>query len=94
MAVYGISKEGVSALKQLAADMGTLNSDIQECGKTLKGQVSALGEGLGIYEEQILDLIADVNQTQEKGRESVEQLTAKVKKMADEVDAMVQAGLA
>ncbi len=94
MAVYGISKEGANALKQLAKDMSTLNSDIQECGKKLTGQVSALGDGLGIYEEQILELVAGVNQAQEKGRESVEQLTAKVKKMADDVDAMVQAGLA
>lgn len=94
MAVYGISKEGANALKQLAQDMGTLNSDIQECGKKLTGQVSALSDGLGIYEAQILELVAGVNQAQEKGRESVEQLTARVKKMADDVDAMVQAGLA
>ena len=30
MAVYGISKEGADALKQLATDMSTLNNDIQE----------------------------------------------------------------
>lgn len=94
MAVYGISKEGANALKQLAKDMSTLNNDIQECGKKLTAQVGALGEGLGIYEDRILDLVVGINQAQEKGRESVEQLTAKVKKMADDVDAMVQAGLA
>ena len=35
MAVYGISKEGADALKQLATDMSTLNNDIQECGQKL-----------------------------------------------------------
>ena len=57
MAVYGISKEGADALKQLATDMSTLNNDIQECGQKLTAKVSGLGEGLGIYEEQILELI-------------------------------------
>ena len=94
MAVYGTSKEGADALKQLATDMSTLNNDIQECGQKLTAKVSGLGEGLGIYEEQILELIAGVNQTQEKGRESVEMLTTKVKKMAADVEAMVSAGLA
>ena len=50
MAVYGISKEGADALKQLATDMGNLNNDIQECGKKLTTKISGLGEGLGIYE--------------------------------------------
>lgn len=94
MAVYGISKEGADALKQLATDMSTLNNDIQECGKKLTTKISGLGEGLGIYEEQILELVSGVNQTQEKGRESVELLTTKVKKMAADVEAMVCAGLA
>lgn len=74
--------------------MSTLNNDIQECGKKLTTKISGLGEGLGIYEEQILELVAGVNQTQEKGRESVELLTNKVKKMAADVEAMVSAGLA
>ena len=86
MAVYGISKEGADALKQLATDMSTLNNDIQECGKKLTTKISGLGEGLGIYESQILEFIAGVNQTQEKGRESVELLTT-------DVEAMVSAGL-
>lgn len=93
MAVYGISREGASALKQLANDMRTLNSDIQECGQTLRGKVSGLSDGLGIYESQILDLVDGVNQAQEKGRESVELLTTKVDKMAQDVETMVQAGL-
>lgn len=94
MAVYGISKEGADALKQLATDMGNLNNDIQECGKKLTTKISGLGEGLGLYESKILELVSSVNQTQEKGRESVELLTTKIKKMAADVEAMVSAGFA
>ena len=94
MAVYGISREGADALKQLATDMGNLNNDIQECGRKLTTKINGLGEGLGIYETQIIELVAGVNQTQEKGRESVELLTTKVKKMAADVEVMVNAGLA
>ena len=94
MAVYGISKEGADALKQLATDMGNLNNDIQECGKKLTNKISGLGEGLGLYESKILELVSSVNQTQEKGRESVELLTTKIKKMAADVEAMVSVGFA
>lgn len=94
MAVYGISKEGADNLKQLATDLSTLNNDIQECGQKLTTKISGLGRDLGIYEEQILDLVAGINRTQEKGRDSVELLTAKVQKMAAMVESMVSAGLA
>ena len=93
MAKYGISKEGADSLKQLATDMSTLNNDIQECGRRLTSKVSGLGEGLGLYEDQILDLVANINRTQEKGRESVELLANKVKKMASDVETLVSAGL-
>lgn len=92
MAAYGISKEGADALKQLATDMGNLNNDIQECGKKLTTKISGLGESLGLYESKILELVSSVNQTQEKGRESVELLTTKIKKMAADVEAMVSVG--
>ena len=68
MAVYGISKEGANALKQLATDMSNLNNDIQECGKKLTAKIGGLGEGLGIYESQILELVAGVNQSRQLGQ--------------------------
>ncbi len=94
MAKYGISKEGVEALKQLATDMGTLNDDIQECGTKLTTKVSGIGENLGIYEDAILELVAEVNRAQEKGRDSVELLTTKINKMATDIEALVSAGFA
>ena len=93
MAKYGINKEGVEALNQLANDLGNINNDIDDDGKKLKNTVSSLGDNLGIYEEQILELIENVNATQQKGRESIQQLSAKVKKMASDAEALVSAGL-
>lgn len=93
MAKYGIDNEGVQALNQLASDMSSLNDDIEKAGKTLKSTVSGYGDGLGIYEEQINELVDSVNAAQESGRESVEQLAVSIKKLAQNVQDLVSAGL-
>ena len=59
----------------------------------MKSTVSGLSDNLGIYEEQIIELIDKVNTEQQKGRDSIQQLSAKVKKMADDADALVNMGL-
>lgn len=66
MAKYGINKEGVASLNQLANDLGTINKDIEDDGKKLKSTVSGLSDNLGIYEEQIIELIDKVNTEQQK----------------------------
>ena len=93
MAKYGINKEGVASLNQLANDLGTINKDIEDDGKRLKTTISGLSDNLGIYDEQINELIDNVNAEQQKGRDSIQQLSAKVKKMADDADALVNMGL-
>lgn len=93
MAKYGISSEGVTSLNQLAQDMSTINNDIEESGRSLKSKISGIGDGLGVYEDEILDIVSDVNNAQEKGRESVELLTQKVKSLANEVQGLVNMGL-
>ena len=70
MAKFGINKEGVAALRQLEKDLKSINTEIETSGKTLKAAVSGIGEGLGIYEEKILELVDSVNNTQRTGRES------------------------
>ena len=93
MAKYGINPEGVESLRQLATDMSTINDDIEENGRTLKAAVSGISDGLGIYEDEILDLVTNVNSSQEKGRESVNQLTQKVESLATEIEGLVSMGL-
>lgn len=93
MAKYGINKEGVEALNQLANDLSSVNNDIEDDGNKLKSTISGLGDDLGIYEDQINELIEKVNAEQQKGRDSIQQLSGKVKKMASDAEALVNAGL-
>ncbi len=93
MVKYGISQEGVDALNQLASDIGAINGDIEGSGQTLADAIDALGSDLGVYEDEIIDLVASVNATQEKGRESAEHLSNKVSEMAANVEELVNSGL-
>jgi hypothetical protein len=93
MAKFGINKEGVAALRQLEKDLKSINTEIETSGKTLKAAVSGIGEGLGIYEEKILELVDSVNNTQRTGRESVEQLTGKISDKITDIEELISAGL-
>ena len=93
MTRYGVSKEGVESLNQLASDLDSLNGEIHDAGRRLRSQVFSVEEGLGIFDRQILNIIAKVDATQEVGNEAVEQLSANVKKLASEVEALVSTGL-
>ena len=93
MAKFGINKEGVAALRQLEKDLKSINTEIETSGKTLKAAVSGIGEGLGIYEEKILELVDSVNNTQRTGRESVEQLTGKISDKISDIEELIRAGL-
>ena len=93
MAKYGISQEGVDALNQLAQDMMNINNDIEQSGRTLKGQISGLSDGLGVYEDEIIELVDEVNNAQEKGRESLIKLSTKAKELSNQVSELLNAGL-
>lgn len=93
MAKYGISQEGVDALNQLAQDMMNINNDIEQSGRTLKGQISGLSDGLGVYEDEIIELVDEVNNAQEKGRESLIKLSVKAKELAKQVSELLNSGI-
>ena len=93
MAKFGITAEGVSALRQLAKDMKTINNELEDSARTLKTKISGLGDGLGNYEEPILNLIECVNLAQVGGREAIEVLIVKVNQLAETVDALLVEGI-
>ena len=93
MAKYGISKAGVDSLNQLASDMMNINNSIEQSGRNLKSKVSGLGDGLGVYAEAINELVNEVNDAQEKGRESLIKLSTKAKELANRVEGLISAGL-
>ena len=93
MSKYGISQEGVDALNQLAQDLYTLGSDIEQSGNKLKTSVSGLGDQLGTYEEKINELVEQVNNTQMKSREPLVQLSVKAKDMANRISELISSGI-
>ncbi len=93
MAKYQISEKGVADLKKLAADMSKINDDIDSNGKKLTTVISGLSDELGIYEDDILNLVSSVNAAKEKGRESIDVLTEKINRLAEDVEELVNAGL-
>lgn len=93
MAKYAISAEGAEGLRLLAQKALGHSSAIEEAGETLKAGISGLSE-LGIYEDQILELINEVDAERAVGSEAVENVAALLNKKAEEVDELVNAGLA
>lgn len=94
MAKYGISKEGADSMRNLANSLKKGTEDIREGGNALRSEISGIGEGLGVYEEQILELVVEVNLVQTKGQQAVDTLITKVNRKAADIDSLVSAGLA
>lgn len=93
MTKYGVSKEGINSLTQLATDIGSIGGEIEESGQALTAAIGAIDDGLGTYEDEIIDLVGSINAAQEKGRGSAERLSGKISKMASDVEELVNAGL-
>lgn len=93
MAKYGISQEGADALNQLAQDMRNINNNIEESGRKLRSHIGGFSNELGVYEDEIIDLVDEVNNAQEKGREPLIKLSEKVKDLAGKVLDLMNAGL-
>ena len=94
MARYGISQEGADSLRNLAQELRTINDEIQESGNELRGSISGVSDGLGVYEDAILDMAARVNAVQTKGRGATETLISKLTQQASTIDDLVRSGLA
>lgn len=75
MAKYAISREGIESLQALAAELNNSTNSIDDASKTLYTAISALDEGLGVFQKDIYVLLKEVINTNNRGKESVEQLT-------------------
>lgn len=85
MAKYAISEEGVSQLQKLSKSIISDTENIYEAGISLKNNISSLGEGLGIYENEIIDLVNHNQATLQSNREVFKQLSDSIVKKADEI---------
>lgn len=85
MAKYAISEEGVSQLQKLSKGIISDTENIYEAGILLKNNISSLGEGLGVYEDEIIDLVNHNQATLQSNREVFKQLSDSINKVADEI---------
>lgn len=89
MAKYAISAEGAASMRALAKQLYTEANAILGSSAALEAKVSAIGEGLGIYESEILGIIQQGRNTLNVNRESVLELAQGILKKADEIDALI-----
>ena len=92
MAKYAISEEGVSQLQKLSKSIISDTENIYEAGISLKNNISSLGEGLGIYENEIIDLVNHNQATLQSNREVFKQLSDSIVKKADEICVLMGLG--
>ena len=92
MAKYAISEKGVNELKKLSKSIITNTESIYEAGVTLKNTISSLGEGLGVYEDEILDLVNHNSATLQTNKDIFKQLSDTVMNKADEIYSLMGFG--
>lgn len=89
MARYAISVEGVASMRSLAKQLYTQANSILESCATLEAKVSAVGDGLGIYESEILGIVQQSRNTLKANREDILALAQRILQKADEIDEFV-----
>ena len=75
MAKYAISREGIDSLQALSSQLNNATSAIDDVSQTLYTSIQSIEEGLGVYEKDIYVLLREIITTNQRGKESVEQLT-------------------
>ena len=89
MARYAISAEGAASMRALAKQLYTEANSILESSATLEAKVSAVGDGLGIYEAEILGIVQQSRNTLKVNRDDILDLAQRVLQKADEIDELV-----
>ena len=93
MARYAISAEGAASMRALAKQLYTEANAILESSSVLEAKVSAVGNGLGIYESEILSIIQQGRNTLKTNRDDILDLAQRVLQKADEIDELVSLSL-
>lgn len=85
MAKYAISEEGANSLRKLSNDLLSGTVALDDAGTTLERQMLALGERLGIYEDEIFDLVSKHKRAVNNNSAEFVELSNKVLAKADEI---------
>lgn len=86
MARYAISAEGAASMRALAKQLYIEANAILESSTTLETKISAVGDGLGIFETEILGIIQQGRNTLKANRDDILDLAQRVLQKADEID--------
>ena len=89
MARYAISAEGASSMRALAKQLYTAANSILEASAALEAKISASGDGLGIYESEILGIVQQSRNTLKENRDDILNLAQRVIQKANEIDEFV-----
>lgn len=89
MARYAISAEGAASMRALAKQLYTEANAILESSTVLEAKISAVGDGLGIYESEILEIVQQGRNTLKSNRDDILNLAQRVLQKADEIDELV-----
>ena len=85
MAKYGISKEGVDSLCKLSNDLLSGTVALNDAGTLLERQMLAFGDRLGIYEEEIFELISKHKRALNDNSAEFVELSNKILAKAEEI---------
>lgn len=92
MAKYAISEEGVLQLQKLSQNIISNTESIYEAGVSLKNNISSFGEGLGIYEDEIVYLVNHNQSSLQANKEVFKQLSDSIIRKADEICGLIGLG--
>ena len=88
MAKYAISPEGAAAMKSLAQSLMMSANGIIEASTTLLQKTSALSEGLGLYESEILQIINKNKTTLVSNKDAIVSLANSAKQMSENIESL------
>ena len=93
MAKYAISQEGAAALNQLANELLINANNVVETNRQLEQVTNSIYDNLGIYGDEIVEIIQKNRQTLNNNRDDIINLAQQVKKQAQDVQNLVAMGL-
>lgn len=93
MARYAISAEGAASMRELAKRLCVSANGILESSDILQARISSVGEGLGVYEPEILGIVQHGRNTLKVNRDGILELSQRILKKADEIEELFTLGL-
>lgn len=88
MAKYAISQEGAAAMKSLAQSLLMSANGIIEASTVLVQKTGSLGEGLGIYGDEILQIMSKNKTTLLSNKEVIIELAKKASQQSEEIESL------